>query len=387
MIKILLAVALTVVNLFAIKASVDELRWSQGMTFLSFLGQNSLPSSLYYNLTNEDKESVAEISAGLKFHIFKENDEILQILIPVNDELQIHIFKDGDNNYQLDFVPISYQTKDLVLNIEITKSISEDITSYVSNALANAFKTAFKNQNINYKRIQKGDRVTIFYTQKFRMGMPFGTPELHSAMLQTQGKTYTTYKFENKYYNKSGKEERRVSFVRPLPNARITSGFTLKRWHPVYKRYRAHLGVDYGAPRGTPVKASGDGSVKFVGTKNGYGKTIILSHQNGYETLYAHLNGFAKGLKTGQKVKQGTLIGYVGSTGVSTGPHLHFGFYIGDKPVNPENMMKSVKVATENKNASKFKAIVDKYTKEYKKYTKENLTTEKYENFQNVIEF
>ena len=98
---------------------------------------------------------------------------------------------------------------------------------------------------------------------------------------------------------------------------------------------RAHKGVDYAAPRGTPIKATGDGVVSHAGRRGGYGNTVIIKHGNSYETLYAHMNGFAKGLKQGQRVRQGQIIGYVGSTGLSTGNHLHYEFFVNGKNVDP----------------------------------------------------
>ena len=175
--------------------------------------------------------------------------------------------------------------------------------------------------------------------------------------------------------------------VRPLANARITSNFTLKRWHPILQRYRAHLGVDYGAPKGTPIKAAGDGTVKFVGQKSGYGRTVIISHAGGYETLYAHLNGFAKGIRGGLKVKQGTLIAYVGTSGMSTGPHLHFGLYLGGKPINPESAIKVVKNIEDKKESAKFKAVINRNDELIRQALSNDKEYHKVEFFPNVIDF
>lgn len=121
---------------------------------------------------------------------------------------------------------------------------------------------------------------------------------------------------------------------------RISSQFTKKRWHPVLKRYRAHLGTDFAAPRGRKIYAAGDGKVEFIGRRGGYGKTIIIRHPNGYKTLYAHQNKFRAGIKRGRYVKRGEHIGYVGSTGLSSGPHLHLGVYKNGRAVNPLKIIK-----------------------------------------------
>ena len=190
-----------------------------------------------------------------------------------------------------------------------------------------------------------------------------------------------------KFYDKNGKKNDKFLLVRPLTNARITSAFTLKRWHPILQRYRAHLGVDYGAPKGTPIKAAGDGTVKFVGQKSGYGRTVIISHAGGYETLYAHLNGFAKGIRSGLRVKQGTLIAYVGTSGMSTGPHLHFGLYLGGKPINPESAIKVVKNIEDKKESAKFKAVVNRDDELIRQALSNDKEYHKVEFFPNVIDF
>ncbi|MEM6985030.1 MAG: M23 family metallopeptidase, partial [Pseudomonadota bacterium] len=124
----------------------------------------------------------------------------------------------------------------------------------------------------------------------------------------------------------------------PLEVVRITSGFDLSRRHPVLNTIRAHKGVDYGAATGTPIFATGKGKVAFIGGRGGYGKTIILQHGRKYSTLYAHMSRFKKGLKLGDRVEQGQVIGYVGKTGLATGPHLHYEFRINGKHTDPQTV-------------------------------------------------
>ncbi len=358
--RIFVIFAILCINLYAIKPTVDELSWPNGSSFLNFLETNKIPLSLYYNLASEDQELTEEIIAGTKYQIYKDdNGEVKQALIPVSDELQIHIYRDD-----------------------------EDIFDYTgSGTLALGFKEVFSGSGIDFKKINKGDTIAIVYNQKLRMGRSFGTPEIYAAMIETKNKRYVMYKFEDKFYDKNGKKNDKFLLVRPLANARITSNFTLKRWHPILQRYRAHLGVDYGAPKGTPIKAAGDGTVKFVGQKSGYGRTVIISHAGGYETLYAHLNGFAKGIRSGLKVKQGTLIAYVGTSGMSTGPHLHFGLYLGGKPINPESAIKVVKNIEDKKESAKFKAVINRNDELIRQALSNDKEYHKVEFFPNVIDF
>ena len=137
------------------------------------------------------------------------------------------------------------------------------------------------------------------------------------------------------YYTPEGASLKKGFLRSPLEFSRVTSSFSNSRKHPVFGFHRAHTGVDFGAPTGTRVKATSDAVVAFAGSKGGYGNLVILRHNNGYETYYAHLHGFASGLRAGKSVEQGQLIGYVGSTGASTGAHLHYEIRIAGTPYNP----------------------------------------------------
>jgi murein DD-endopeptidase MepM/ murein hydrolase activator NlpD len=136
------------------------------------------------------------------------------------------------------------------------------------------------------------------------------------------------------YYDEAGKSAQKFLVRKPVTTARFSSGFGMRR-HPILRRYRMHTGVDWAAPTGTPIMAAGDGVVEKIGTRSGYGRSITLKHMHGYETTYNHMSGYAKGLKAGDKVAQNQVIGFVGSTGLSTGPHLHFEVLVNGRFVDP----------------------------------------------------
>ena len=379
---------LLAVNLFAvepIKSTVQELSWPSGDTFLTFLEKNSIPLKLYYDLDSEDKEFVSEIKAGIAYQILRdEKGAIKQVLIPINEELQAQIYKDEDDKFKFQLSSISYQTYKRVLSMPVSANPSQDILEATGSAgLAHGFYMAMKGEvgEKEFRKLKKGDRIAMGYTQKFRLGRTFGMPEIHWAMIEIGGKRYTVYKYENKYYDKSGKKNDKFLLTRPISNARITSPFTPKRYHPILKRYKAHLGVDYGAAKGTPIKAAGEGTVKFVGTKGGYGKVVIIRHAGGYETLYAHTNGFAKGIKSGVKVKQGQLIAYVGNTGVSTGAHLHFGVYKNGTAINPETEIKVAKSVFASNESAKFQKYIKQFDAKIKEAANEDKIPEKEQRF------
>ena len=194
-----------------------------------------------------------------------------------------------------------------------------------------------------HRDLRKGDRFAVIYESINHLGRPVRSGRILAAEFVNNGKAYRAAWFADPaggessggYYTADGKNIRKAFLRSPLEFSRITSGFTSARFHPVLQKWRAHKGVDYGAPTGTRVKATGDGVVEYVGVKGGYGKVVILRHQNRYTTLYGHLSGFASGLRTGSRVGQGDVIGFVGATGLASGPHLHYEFRVSDVHQNP----------------------------------------------------
>ncbi|MBX8488076.1 peptidoglycan DD-metalloendopeptidase family protein [Pseudomonas cichorii] len=188
--------------------------------------------------------------------------------------------------------------------------------------------------------IRKGDEFDVVYEQKVVNGKTVGTGNILSARFTNRGKTYTAIRYTNKqgntnYYTADGNSMRKAFIRTPVDFARISSMFSMGRKHPILNKIRAHKGVDYAAPRGTPIKATGDGKVLLAGRRGGYGNTVIIQHGETYRTLYGHMQGFAKGVQTGGSVKQGQVIGYIGTTGLSTGPHLHYEFQVNGVHVDP----------------------------------------------------
>ncbi|MDQ7987534.1 peptidoglycan DD-metalloendopeptidase family protein [Pseudomonas sp. G34] len=188
--------------------------------------------------------------------------------------------------------------------------------------------------------IREGDEFEVIYQNKKVGDKTVGTGNILSARFTNRGKTYTAVRYTDKqgnvsYYDADGNSMRKAFIRTPVDFARISSRFSNGRKHPILNKIRAHKGVDYAAPRGTPIKAAGDGKVILAGRKGGYGNTIVLQHGSRYRTLYAHMQGFAKGVRTGGSVKQGQIIGYIGTTGLSTGPHLHYEFQVNGTHVDP----------------------------------------------------
>jgi len=192
--------------------------------------------------------------------------------------------------------------------------------------------------------IREGDEFSALYQRKFQDGEYVSDGRVLAAEFVNQGRTHRAVWFESAdgavrgYFTPDGKGMRKAFLRAPLDFTRISSRFNPTRRHPISGQVRAHRGIDYAAPTGTPIWAAGDGRIEFAGRKGGYGNTVIIDHGRGITTLYAHMSRFGKGARGGRQVRQGELIGYVGSTGASTGPHLHYEYRVKGVHKNPANI-------------------------------------------------
>ncbi len=188
--------------------------------------------------------------------------------------------------------------------------------------------------------LQEGDRFAVVYENILKDGKRLREGDILAAEFSNQGKTYRAVRYVDPegragYYTPDGQSLRKAFIRTPVDFVRISSGFNLKRLHPVLNIIRAHKGVDYAAATGTPVHTTGDGKIEFMGKKQGYGNVIVVRHSGQNETLYAHLSRFKPGMKVGAKVRQGQVIGFVGQSGLATAPHLHYEFLVNGIHQNP----------------------------------------------------
>lgn len=214
---------------------------------------------------------------------------------------------------------------------------------------------------IDFFGLQKGDSFKVVYDELSHNGEFIDINEIHYCEFTHSGKTYVSVMFQdgekgNVYWNEKGESLRKAFLKAPLQFKRISSKFTYRRKHPVYKVYRAHTGVDYAAPTGTPVMSVGDGVVISKGYAGGGGHTVKIRHNSVYTTAYLHLSRYAKGLKKGDRVRQGQVIGYVGSTGASTGPHLDYRVWKNGTPIDPLKMESPSVEPVSSENMEAFKA-------------------------------
>lgn len=188
--------------------------------------------------------------------------------------------------------------------------------------------------------LQPGDRFAVIYDEVTVDGEKLRDGDILAAQFVNRGKTFQAVRYVDPegrvaIYKPDGTSSRKAFNRNPLPVTRITSRFNPNRLHPIFNTVRPHRGVDYGAPVGTPVQVTGDGEIAFAGRRGGYGNVVIVDHGRGNRTLYGHLSRFAAQMRTGQRVNQGTVIGYVGATGWATGPHLHYEFQVNGETKNP----------------------------------------------------
>ncbi|HEX2094375.1 MAG TPA: peptidoglycan DD-metalloendopeptidase family protein [Longimicrobiaceae bacterium] len=197
---------------------------------------------------------------------------------------------------------------------------------------------------IDFSRdLRPGDSYRILYEREVRPDGSARSWRLLGALFDLDGREYSAFLFRTPdgiedYYDRQGESLRRAFLRAPLEFRRITSAFSTSRFHPILRRARAHHGIDYAASSGTPIRAVGDGVVAKAGWGGGYGNVVEIRHRRGYSSRYAHMRGFARGIRPGARVRQGDIIGYVGSTGLSTGPHLHYEFHMAGRPVNPSSI-------------------------------------------------
>ena len=347
-------------------SEVEIFKWEDGVSYSLFLEKNNLPKSkLLTILDDDDQKLVEEIRAGITCQMVRSEDKkIEQILIPLNDELQIHIYQD-DNSYSFEAIPIIYDLKTEAISLKINTNPSVDLLNETGSiGVVSIFTNGFK-KTVDFTAIQKNDDLVMIYEQKYRLGKPFSMPNLKAAMIQIKGYRHYVYLSEDgRYYSEKGAQVENFLLANPVSNIRISSIFTLRRYHPILKKYRAHLGIDYAARSGTPIMAAGDGKIVFAGYTNGYGNLIKLQHSDGFLTLYAHQTSFKQGIRTGIKVQKGQVIGYIGSTGLSTGPHLHFGLYKDNIAIDPLTVVEKTAKALTNKEKDEFIKLRKKYDAE-----------------------
>lgn len=240
-----------------------------------------------------------------------------------------------------EIIPIDYEVEEVVVEGVVSSSMYLDALALgIPDAVIMQFADTFA-WTIDFStQVQHGDTFSIIYEKRKRNGMDAGTGFVRAGKFVNSGKELYAFLYEQEvgkpsYFNENGESMIKAFLRAPLEYKRITSGYTTARFHPILGRNTTHLAIDYAAAVGTPVMAVGDGTIVFAGYNGAYGNFVSIKHNDKFTTEYAHLSAFAKGIKSGVRVVQGQVIGYVGSTGLSTGPHLHYQIRQNGTLVNP----------------------------------------------------
>lgn len=320
-----------------------ETRIQRGDTIASLLNRLQVEddAALSFIKNAKDAKTLYQLAPGRNVRAqTSASGELIALRYIASDSTQLTVDREGDH------FKASEQAAPLDTHIVMKSGVIRSSlfgatdAAGVPDAIATQLAEVFSSDIDFHLDIRKGDRFSVVYETLYNNGDPVKTGRVLAAEFVNQGKAYRAVYFKDRegregYYTPQGKNLRKAFLRSPLEFSRITSGFSLARFHPVLKTWRAHKGVDYGAPIGTHVRATSDGVVAFVGKQNGYGNLIVLQHAGNFSTAYGHLSRFANSLHKGTRIKQGDVIGYVGMTGMATGPHLHYEFRVAGVQRNP----------------------------------------------------
>lgn len=271
----------------------------------------------------------------------REDGELVALYFPLNGKDATLVVERRGNGFVAHEEILKLEPQIVVKFSEIQSSLFGATDSAgIPDAIATQLAEIFSGDIDFYRDLRKGDRFSVVYESLTHNGQPIRSGRILAAEFVNSQKAHHAYWFQREdgkggYYTAEGKSLRKAFLRSPLEFSRVTSGFSSARQHPVLNITRAHKGIDYGAPTGTRVRSVADAVVEFAGRQGGYGNLVVLKHPGSYSTAYGHLNGFAAGIRKGARISQGDTIGYVGQTGLASGPHLHYEFRINSRQVNP----------------------------------------------------
>ena len=355
---------------------LDSLRCVEGKVkngqfFSNLMASLGLDSRQSYDLTQACGEvfDVRSLRVGNKYKAYYEGD-VLQYVVYTKDKVNEVVFKCTEPyEVTVSSKPVTVEKK--YADVTISSSLWVDMRAAGVSPLLILDLSDIYAWTVDFFGLQKGDRFRVLYDEKVCDGETIGIDTVRYAVFSHNGRNLPMVMFNqgdggNIWWDENGASMRKAFLKAPLKFSRISSDFSYARKHPVTKKVRPHTGVDYAAPTGTPVMTIGDGVVTSVKYEGAGGKTIRIKHNSVYSTAYLHLSKYAKGIKAGTRVRQGEVIGYVGSTGRSTGPHLDFRVWKNGTPINPLKMESppAEPIRQSNKKAfdethAKYKAQID----------------------------
>ncbi|MDT8440716.1 MAG: peptidoglycan DD-metalloendopeptidase family protein [Desulfuromonadales bacterium] len=327
-----------------IRREVIDGRVASGDTISALLGAYFTPQQIHQlGQQSRDIFPLSRLSAGQPYQLHLEDDRFVEFLYDIDRDDQL-LIRHSAEGFTVERIPIEYTTTVESVQGVIESSLFAAVAEIgESDTLAMNLADIFAWDIDFILDIRSGDSFQALVEKRFRDGEPAGYGRLLAARFVNRGDSFEAILFQDGdqlpgYYNADGGSLRKAFLKAPLAFNRISSGFTMRRFHPITKTWKAHPAIDYAAPRGTPIKTVGDGVIIKKGYTRGNGNYVKIRHNGGYETMYLHMNGFAKSIRQGSRVSQGQVIGYVGSTGLATGPHLCFRMTKNGAPVNPQRI-------------------------------------------------
>lgn len=356
-----------------------HVRLQRNENLVSLFGRLLLPeseiTSMLSAMPSRERAKLNRLSIGTDIYLSLDEDEKLRELIVMHDIIKGSRYHwVGSGKVAVSAYEAEYHKEHKYTSGTIGSSLYQDgINQGLSGRLILNFADIFAYDIDFANDVRAGDSFSMLLEDLFVEDRIVKEDTISVAEFVNQGESVLAIRYTNNageigYFTPKG-ESMQSRFLRmPIHLARITSRFNPNRRHPVLKIVRPHKGVDFGARRGTPVIATGNGRVKLASYNGGYGRTVILNHGDGYTTLYAHLNRYARGLRRGISVKQGQVIGYVGTTGVSTGPHLHYEFRINGRHRDPLKVKFARSLKLDKKELAAFLAYSEEMLEKYYKY-------------------
>jgi len=312
-----------------------------GETISSLLGEDFSPKEIHeLAIEAQGVYPLAKICAGRPYRLTRQDGDFKRFSCDIDDTDRLVVVRNGEG-FAVSREKIPYTVELVSVRGAIESSLFEAVLKIgESERLAMQLAEIFAWDIDFFQDIQQGDAFEVVLEKRFRDGKPAGDGRLLAARFTNQDQVSQAYYYQDgkrdaDYYDEKGHSLRKAFLKAPLSFSRISSGFTMRRRHPITRRVKAHPAIDYAAPKGTPIHTVGDGAVIFASYKRFNGNCVKVRHPNGWVTMYNHLSKFGKNIRAGKKVAQGQVIGFVGSTGLSTGPHLDFRMFRNGAPVNP----------------------------------------------------
>ena len=351
--------------------SLDSLRCVEGKvksgqffsTLMTGLGLNAQEA---YDLTMacDTVFDVKNLRVGNEYKAYYDG-QILKYVLYRQDRTSDILFE-CQTPYKVSKVTRPVTVRKRYADVTINSSLWNDMRAAGASPLIILSLSDIYAWTVDFFGLQKGDRFRVLYEEKVCDGEVIAIDTVRYAIFSHNGKDLPMVMYDQKdggniWWNEKGESMRKAFLKAPLKFSRISSGFSYARRHPVTRRVQPHTGIDYAAPKGTPVMSIGDGVVTSKKYEGAGGNTVRIRHNSVYSTAYLHLSGYAKGLKVGQRVRQGEVIGYVGSTGRSTGPHLDFRVWKNGSPINPLKMESPPAEPLKKENLEDFELVHKKY--------------------------